>query len=110
MSLRVAVHHSDGAVSAYYFGRVEDGVHNTHPVFGSVPIDEFIETLVDRAKKDFPDDDIVVERMIMNPSSTEDESVWIADNDFDLDRHTPTRAGNSVTGPELQTLVKQEAN
>lgn len=106
--LRVAVHHPDGAVSAYRFGRVEDGVHNVHPLFGNMPMDKFMEELKRQAVKESPDCEIRVEHIVLDPQDPE-QSIWVDEDEFDPDVHQRTRPGNQLESPPLETGVQVAA-
>jgi hypothetical protein len=99
--MRVAVHFPDdhplaqdgAAVVAYRLGRVEDGVHNAPVGHDPVPLDEFLTRLVRDAREEFPDADVVIERLIDNGDGT---SGWIPAEEFDPEEHTPVGAGVTV--------------
>ena len=99
--MRVAVHFpaehplsgGEDSVAAFRLGRIEDGVHNAPVGHAPVPLDEFVTRLVKQAQEEYPDADVVVERLIDNGDET---SSWIPAEDFDPDEHTPVGSGQTV--------------
>lgn len=89
--MRVAVHQDDGTVFAYKLGRIVDGQHNHNLVTGEItPIQNIIDGLVEQAKKEFPDSEVVVERLHDNGDETSewrsvDETVTPVENNEVLD-------------------------
>lgn len=97
--MRVAVHFSDDHplaqgdgphVAAYKLGRIEDGVHNAPVGHPEVPLDEFLANLVSQAREEYPDAQVVVERLVDNGDET---SSWIPADEFDPEVHQPVGAG-----------------
>jgi hypothetical protein len=107
--MRVAVHFPDGTVSAYRLGRIEDGRHNFFIHTGeTIPIDEFVQGLVDQAKKEFPDADVVVERLVATENG---ESEWISAEEFDTEQYTAVDAGNTqAQGVNAAAPVRGESD
>lgn len=99
--MRVAVHlkaddpqsGGEDTVVAYRLGRVEDGVHNQPAGFEPIALEDYVSQLVDAAKAEYPDAEVVVERLVDNGDDT---SRWIPAEEFDPEQHTPAGAGKSV--------------
>lgn len=109
--MRVAVHFppdhptSPGAISAYNLGRIEDGTHNKVWHTGeTTDIREFVDGIIARAKNEFPDCEIVLERLI-HDSEHAGESKWIPADELDETEHVPVGAG--LPAPDAEVTAEQ---
>jgi len=69
--MRVAVHFPDGSVAAYRLGRIVEGEHNVRLDTGeTTPIAEFLGNLIDRAKAEYPEAEVLVERLVHDGEET----------------------------------------
>jgi hypothetical protein len=89
--MRVAVHFPDGAVAAFRLGRIEEGVHNAPVGHDPVPLEDFLARLVQQAQAEFPECQVVLERLVH--SDVDGESEWIPADEFDPAEHSPVGAG-----------------
>lgn len=80
------------AVCAFRLGGIEDGVHNAAPGHAPVPFDEFIDSLVEQAGREFPEEGVrvVVEVLVDNGDDT---ASWVAEEEFDPEEHKMTSGG-----------------
>lgn len=86
---------TDGpATVAYNLGRIEDGVHNAPLGHDPVPLDDFVQGMVERAKADYPDAEVRVERLVDNGDGT---SSWVPADEFDPETHTAQGPGEYTT-------------
>lgn len=99
--MRIAVHFpaehpesgGEEAVVAYRLGRIEDGVHNAPVGHDEVPLDEYLTRLVKQAQAEYPDCEVVIERLVDNGDDT---SRWIPATEFDPEEHQPVGPGRNV--------------
>lgn len=84
---------SQGAVVAYRLGRIEDGVHNAPVGHEPVSLEEFVQRLVAQAQEEYPDAEVVVERLVANEDGT---ARWISASEFDPEQHRPVAAGQTI--------------
>jgi hypothetical protein len=80
------------ALTVYRLGRIEEGVHNAPAGFAPIPYGEFVERLLEDAKREYPDAQVRVERIVDNGDGT---SSWIPADEFDPAVHKSTIAGQS---------------
>jgi hypothetical protein len=109
--MRVAVHHPErkegeetipASVSAFRLGRITDLVD---PLSGeTTPAEQVVEKLSEEAAREFPDCEIVVERLVDNGDET---SSWVRVEDVPEGATSPD--GTTIQGPELVAEQPQAA-
>lgn len=100
--MRVAVHFpadhplspGEASVAAYRLGRIEDGVHNAPLGYDPIPLDQYLANVVKAAKAEYPDADVVIERLVEDGGP--EQGKWIPAEEFDAGKHTPVGAGQHV--------------
>jgi hypothetical protein len=119
--VRVAVHFApdhplsggEQAVAAFRLGRIEDGLHNAPVGHDEVPLDEYLQRMLELAAQEYPGHEITqdesvanrisIERLVDNGDGT---SRWINADQFDPEQHTAAGAGAQI---QRDVTVNQQA-
>lgn len=102
------------AVAAYRLGRIEDGIHNAPVGHEAVPLEDYLQRMLELAAAEYPGHEITqdesvanriaIERLVDNGDGT---SRWINADQFDPEQHTPAGAGRQVQRDVTANLAAQ---
>lgn len=101
--MRVAVHHPDSSISAFRLGRIEDF---TNPITAeTTPKEQVAAKLLADAQAEYPDCEIVLERLVDNGDGT---STWVHHEQVPDGALSP--GGSVISHVDLRIEQPQEAS